>query len=151
LKKRITYNFFVWIASGYKKTAIFDSSVKYRGSVYTSSLNFPGAMVLCCVSYMCHIIYVYMGWTLVGGSRLATARLRTSVEVLMDAVWECYEVCTFCYPHVVGSVRSTPPPTWGFQRCMLFEHLSFAILVCTFAILYSPTAFFHVLQSSEQV
>jgi hypothetical protein len=70
-----------------KKAAVFDSSVKYGGFCYTSSLNFLGAGLLWFVSYPHY--FIYYGLILsVDSSRLATARLRTSVEVLMDAVWD---------------------------------------------------------------
>jgi hypothetical protein len=132
-----------------KKAAIFDSSVKYGGFCYTSSWNFLGASLLWFVSYPHY--FIYYGLILsVDSSRVATAGMRASVEVVLDAVWMLWSM-HLCQPHVVGSVRSTPPPTWGFERCMLFEHLSLLYKYAPFAILYLLTAFFHVLQSSEQV
>jgi hypothetical protein len=47
-----------------------------------------GAYLLCGVSNTCHIIYVYMGWTLVDSSRVAAVGMRTSVEAVLDAAWD---------------------------------------------------------------
>jgi hypothetical protein len=55
-----------------KKAAIFDSSVKYGGFCYTSSLNFLGAGLLWLVSYSHY--FIYYGLILsVDSSRVATA------------------------------------------------------------------------------
>jgi hypothetical protein len=77
------------------------------------------------------ILYMYMGWTLVDSSRLATARLRTSVEVLMDAVWDAMKYAPLQY-----STYSRPSSMFSSRQSKCSRVWKyFNVLVCQVATL----------------
>jgi hypothetical protein len=74
-----------------------------------------------------------------------------SVEVLMDAAWECYVSMHLLLTPCSRLRAEHSASNMGLREVYALRASLFCYEVCTFAILYLLTAFFHVLQSSEQV